>query len=103
MFFLPYSPRWLAKQGRQDEARQTLIRLHGGTRTARADVVEVEFQEMLTQIEWERENLATTPLDLFKTKPNFHRTACGMLVQAMCQFTGVGDFYVEQPGMSSHS
>lgn len=89
MFVLPYSPRWLAKQGRHEESRNTLIRLHGGRKNAREDVVEIEFQEMLTQIEWERENLSTNVMDLFNTKPNLHRTVCGMLVQAMCQWTGV--------------
>lgn len=89
MFVLPYSPRWLAKQGRHEESRQTLVRLHGGRRTAKLDVIEAEFQEMLVQIEWEKENLATTPLDLMKGRPNIHRTLCGTLVQAMCQWTGV--------------
>lgn len=89
MFVLPYSPRWLAKQGRHEESRQTLVRLHGGRRTAKLDVIEAEFQEMLVQIEWEKENLATTPLDLMKGRPNIHRTLCGTLVQAMCQWTGI--------------
>jgi hypothetical protein len=52
MFVLPYSPRWLAKQGREEEAKATLIRLHGGAHNARHEVVEAEFAEMLTQIEW---------------------------------------------------
>lgn len=52
MFFLPYSPRWLAKQGREQEARDVLIRLHGGRKNARLDVIETEVQEMITQIEW---------------------------------------------------
>lgn len=51
MFFLPFSPRWLAKKGRTDEARTTLIRLHGGRR-ARLEIVEAEIQEMLAQIAW---------------------------------------------------
>jgi hypothetical protein len=51
MFVLPYSPRWLAKQGREEEAKATLIRLHGA-HNARHEVVEAEFAEMLTQIEW---------------------------------------------------
>jgi hypothetical protein len=50
MFVLPYSPRWLAKQGREEEAKATLIRLHGGAHNARHEVVEAEFAEMLTQI-----------------------------------------------------
>jgi len=89
MFVLPYSPRWLAKQGRTEEARNTLVRLHGGRKNADPHAVEAEIQEMIAQIEWERENLSSTYMDLIKTKANAHRTICGCLVQAMCQWTGV--------------
>jgi MFS family permease len=89
MFVLPYSPRWLAKQGRTDEARDTLVRLHGGRKNADPHAVEAEIQEIIAQITWERENLSSTYMDLVNTKPNLHRTVCGCLVQAMCQWTGV--------------
>jgi len=52
MFLLPYSPRWLAKQGRTEEAKATLFRLHGGRKNAREDIVQSEFEEMLDQIRW---------------------------------------------------
>ena len=65
-----------------------MIRLHGG-RTAHIEIVEEEFREMQLQIEWERENLSTNIMDLVNTRPNLHRTVCGCLVQAMCQWTGV--------------
>ena len=52
MFVLPYSPRWLATQGRHEEARNTLLRLHGGVANANTAVVEAEFMEMQAQIEW---------------------------------------------------
>ncbi len=52
MFLLPYSPRWLAKQGRHEEALQTLLRLHGGMHNAKTEVVQAEFEEMLSQIKW---------------------------------------------------
>jgi hypothetical protein len=107
MFLLPYSPRWLAMQGRHDEGRATLIKLHGGRRNASISAVEAEYSEILTQIEWgalknflltaecgltkraEKENLSSNYWDLIKNKPNLHRTACGCLVQGMCQWTGV--------------
>ena len=71
------------------------------------DIVDAEFTEMQLQIDWgesiaptmhlrqedvasgtdelERENMSTNFLDLFKTRPNLHRTICGCLVQAMTQ------------------
>ena len=52
MFVLPYSPRWLAKQGRHQEAQATLIRLHGGTTQASTLIVEAEYAEIFNQIEW---------------------------------------------------
>jgi len=58
MFVLPYSPRWLAQQGRHDEARSTLIRLHGGNKSASINVVEAEYAEILNQIEWGESILA---------------------------------------------
>lgn len=88
MFFLPYSPRWLASVGREDEARSALVRLHGGERRADMDIIDAEFNEIQAQISWERENVSTSPLDLVRTRPNLHRTLCGCLVQAMCQWTG---------------
>ncbi|ORX39548.1 general substrate transporter [Kockovaella imperatae] len=89
MFILPYSPRWLVMQGRVDEARDTLYRLHGGRKNAHPEAIEAEFQEISQQVEWDRENLTTRYIDLVNTKPNFHRTFCGCAVQAMCQWTGV--------------
>ncbi len=59
MFILPFSPRWLAKQGRTQEARDTLVRLHGGRKNADLLAVEAEIQEMIMQIEWGRSKTST--------------------------------------------
>jgi hypothetical protein len=88
MFVLPYSPRWLASVGRDAEGKAALIRLHGGERRADMEVIDAEFDEILAQLQWERENVSVSPMDLIRTRPNLHRTLCGCLVQAMCQWTG---------------
>lgn len=89
MFVLPYSPRWLASQDRLDESKATLLRLHGGSKNANTALIEAEFEEMLAQIAWERNNVQRSFKDLVKDRASRHRTLCGMLVQAMCQWTGV--------------
>ncbi|KAI0023667.1 general substrate transporter [Xylariomycetidae sp. FL0641] len=48
--FLPYSPRWLAKKERYDEAKAVLYSLHAHRG---AEVVETEFAEMCQQIRLE--------------------------------------------------
>ena len=87
MTFLPFSPRWLASKGRDEEAMSVLMRLHGAR--AERSVVEAEYAEMVLQIDWERENVSNNFMDLFKTWPKLHRTLCGVLVQVCCQWTGV--------------
>jgi len=53
------------------------------------DRVEAEFDEMDLQIEWEKANVTMNVLDLVKTRPNLHRTLCGILIQACGQWTGI--------------
>lgn len=52
---------------------------------------------MLIHVTAERENLSTNFKDLFNTRPNLHRTVCGVLVQAMTQWTGVNVKWVNGP------
>lgn len=87
MFGLPYSPRWLAQEGRHEEAFSALMRLHGG-KTDPA-VVKYEYDEITTQMEWERENVSSKFSDLWSTRASLRRTLCGVMVQVCCQWTGV--------------
>lgn len=87
MLYLPYSPRWLAKVGRTEEARSTLVRLHGGRRADMA-AVDAEINAMLAQIEWER-SVKGSYVDLIRGRANLHRTVAACAVQAMTQFSGI--------------
>jgi hypothetical protein len=44
MFILPYSPRWLVEQGRNDEAFAIVQRLHGAKDNE--GLIALEFAEM---------------------------------------------------------
>ncbi|KAL7416469.1 general substrate transporter, partial [Mrakia frigida] len=87
MFVLPYSPRWLAQEGRHEEAMASLIRLHGSE--ANRELIAFEYDEIVTQIAWEKENVSNNFMDLFNTRPSLTRTMCGIMVQVCCQWTGV--------------
>jgi hypothetical protein len=87
MFFLPDSPRWLAQQGREEEAFDALKRVHGSATNAAA--VRIEMDEISAQINWERENVSNNFLDLFRTRPSLHRTLAAVVLQICCQWTGI--------------
>ncbi|KAJ6561696.1 general substrate transporter [Mycena capillaripes] len=106
MFILPYSPRWLVEQGRHDEALAVVQRLHGTKENK--DFIDLEFAEMLEQIQYEKEHYATKFSDLWATKPMLRRTLTGMAIQICTQFTGINVSSYFQPtlyaalGLSGH-
>lgn len=95
MFFLPYSPRWLIEKGRNEEALKVIQRLHG-TKTNQ-EFIQVEFDQMIEQIEFEKENMSAKLSDLWATKAMFKRTVTGMLVQICTQWTGINVSAYFQP------
>ncbi|KAK7006233.1 putative MFS sugar transporter [Favolaschia claudopus] len=95
MFILPYSPRWLVEQGRDDEAYAVVQRLHGNTQNK--EFVELEFAEMKEQIRYEQQNYSTKISDLWSTKPMLRRTLTGMAIQICTQFTGINVSSYFQP------
>ncbi|KAJ7153688.1 general substrate transporter [Mycena filopes] len=95
MFILPFSPRWLVDRGRNDEALVVLQRLHGNK--GNKEFIDLEFAEMLEQIQYEKENISTKLSDLWSTKPMLRRTLTGIAVQVCTQFTGINVSAYFQP------
>ncbi|KAL3462149.1 general substrate transporter [Aspergillus heterothallicus] len=87
LFFLPESPRWLAKKDRWEECHETLALVH-----AKGNIhdpfVQTELREIREMCEFERENKDASYLDLFK--PNMiNRTHIGVFTQIWSQLTGM--------------
>ncbi|RDL38320.1 Uncharacterized protein BP5553_02660 [Venustampulla echinocandica] len=91
--FLPRSPRWLAKVGREEEAIQTLANIQAnGNRDD--PLVIAEWEEIYTVLTAERE--APHSWRKFVYKGMWRRTLAGMSVQAWQQMSGanVMTYYV---------
>ncbi|KAK2748131.1 hypothetical protein FQN57_001255 [Myotisia sp. PD_48] len=88
--WIPFSPRWLLQQGRDEEARETLIRLHRTKGDPENIEAEREFYQMKQQLELDRRIKQNTgTFDLFKTAANRRRTLVGFALMIGNQFTGV--------------
>ncbi|KAI0074444.1 general substrate transporter [Panus rudis PR-1116 ss-1] len=88
ILLLPESPRFLAMQGRDQEALLVLARLH-----AHGDVndsfVIAEHREILEQVALEKEETRDAWTLLFTSKSNFRRLLLGIALQFSVQMTGV--------------
>jgi len=87
MFFLPESPRWLARKDRWDESLHVLTLVHGKG-DPNHPLVKREFEEIKEYCEFERHNADVTYWELFK--PNMiNRTHIGVFTQIWSQLTGM--------------
>ena len=85
LFFLPESPRWLAKKDRWEEAKDVLILVHGKG-DPDSPWVARELNEIRDVVEFERANSDVTYLEL--VKPNMiNRTAIGVFTQIWSQLS----------------
>lgn len=83
--FLPRSPRWLAKVGREKEAIETLANIQAGGNTEDPLVI-AEWDEIVTTMNAERE--AGQGWGKFFKNGMWKRTMAGMSVQAWQQLAG---------------
>ncbi|KAI1206959.1 general substrate transporter [Annulohypoxylon truncatum] len=106
MIFMPFSPRWLVHQNREDEARKILASLRG--LSADHELVELEFLEIKAQSQFEKRTVAehfpalseqtawnTFKLQfvaiksLFQTKAMLKRVAVACITMFFQQWTGI--------------
>jgi hypothetical protein len=87
LFFLPESPRWLARKDRWDDCMAVLTLVHGKG-NGNLPFVQAEFNEIKDMCEFERRNADVTYLELLK--PNMiNRTHVGVFTQIWSQLTGM--------------
>jgi sugar porter (SP) family MFS transporter len=83
--FLPYSPRWLLEVGRDDEARDVVLKLHSGNQTT----ADAEYSEMYQSIKAEITTKSRSLSDLWATRAMTRRTFVAIGVQIFTQLTGI--------------
>ena len=89
MVFLPESPRWLIKKGREEPAARALGRLLG--MSPQDPQVSLELDEIRANLRAEEELGSSSYLDCFKPTHNkiLFRTMTGIWLQAWQQLTGI--------------
>ena len=89
MIFLPESPRWLIKKGRDEDAARALSRLIG--LPPDHPELQAELDEVRLSFQQEKELGESSYLDCFRSRPNKVRlrTLTGIFIQVGLQLTGL--------------
>lgn len=80
LFFLPYSPRWLASKDRWEEALKVLASIHGGGDVNHPKVL-AQYQEIEDALRFEREQ-AVSSYKALVADGMFKRVFLGVSVQS---------------------
>ncbi|PCH42241.1 general substrate transporter [Wolfiporia cocos MD-104 SS10] len=97
--FLPFSPRWLLEQGRDEEALAVIRRLYGTNTPEASEVADREFGEMRSIIKAEMSQKSRKLSDLWETPAMLRRTLVAVGVQVFGQFTGINVINYFGPSM----
>ena len=92
ILFLPESPRFAYRQGRVDEARNTIAKLAGLAPDSRS--VNNQITEIRVKLDEERAGVDTKWYEIFTGPKMFYRTMLGVVLQAGQQLTGANFFFV---------
>lgn len=87
LFWMPESPRWLARNDRWDECQKILSLIHSA-KGGNDDFVRLEMEQLRATCEYERTHPEGSFLDLVRP-PMLMRTHVGVFVQIWSQLTGI--------------
>lgn len=87
-FWLPYSPRWLLENERDEEAYTVLKRLHGDIGNDES-FLQAGFAQMRDQIRFEKSITVSSTKELFAKPSNRKRIVLAILIQVFTQLSGI--------------